>query len=232
MVFTHSRNRENIMRKFRDIYEQRYTIFLKNYPLVAEKFNTTYGMPELDPLRNEISLCIMFGFHQAAITLTNHLIEWFIKLMLIYKDSIEKSKSKEASKSSVENLEEYFADGISNYMDKDMSSTISRAKTLGILTKEQWKILDKIREDFRNAFGHADSSKIFKDSKIEITGLSTEKRNLNIENQSLRTVSKIPIIHGLLKVKFAEAHAVEYFIFIDDLIRETLPRVISSIKQK
>ncbi len=180
------------MRKFRNIYDERYTQFMKYYPLVEKIYGTPYSMPELDPLRHEIALCIMFGFHQAAITLTNHLIEWFIKLMLIYRDSIEKSKTKDDSKSNIENLELYFSDGIQSYMNKDMSSTISKAKTLGILTKDQWKQLDTIREDFRNAFGHADSSKIFKDSKIEMTGLSTEEGNIEIENSSSRKISSNP----------------------------------------
>ncbi|RJP69724.1 MAG: hypothetical protein C4539_07370 [Ignavibacteriales bacterium] len=207
-------------------------IFLKNYPLVEEKYNTPYGMPELDPLRHEISLCLMFGFHQAAITLTNHLIEWYVKLMLIYKDSIEKSKSKDASKSNYDNLESYFEEGINSYMGKDMSITINKAKSMGIFTKEQWKKLDEIREDFRNAFSHADSSKIFKDIEIEVTGLSTTNGTFKSESPLLRRISKNPIMQGQMKVNFAELHAIEYFTFIDDLIRETLPKVIPSINKK
>jgi len=220
------------MRKFIDIYDERYMIFLKNYPLVEEKYNTPYGMPELDPLRHEISLCLMFGFHQAAITLTNHLIEWYVKLMLIYKDSIEKSKSKDASKSNYDNLESYFEEGINSYMGKDMSITINKAKSMGIFTKEQWKKLDEIREDFRNAFSHADSSKIFKDIEIEVTGLSTTNGTFKSESPLLRRISKNPIMQGQMKVNFAELHAIEYFTFIDDLIRETLPKVIPSINKK
>ncbi|HGJ66337.1 TPA: hypothetical protein ENS27_13315 [bacterium] len=216
------------MRKFRNIYDERYTQFLKYYPQVEKIYETPYSMPELDPLRHEIALCIMFGFHQAAITLTNHLIEWFVKLMLIYKDSTKKSKTKDVSKKIVENIEGLFKEGIDNYIDKDMSQTISKAKSIGIFTKDQWKRLNEIRENYRNAFGHADSRKIFGDSEIKLTGMSTEEDKLRLEEPVSTKIAEMPIIQGLLKYKFAEAHSVEYFTYIDNLIRDTLPKVFPS----
>ena len=219
------------MRKFRNIYEERYTQFLQYYPQVENIYETPYNMPELDPLRHEIALCIMFGFHQAAIALTNHLIEWFVKLMLIYNDSTEKTKSKADSKKIVENIEGLFKEGLDNYIDKDMSQTISRAKSIGIFTKDQWKRLDEIRENYRNAFGHADSRKIFGNSEIELTGMSTEENKLRVEEPISKKIADMPIIQGLMKYKFAEAHSVEYFSYIDNLIRETLPKVFPSSKE-
>ncbi len=218
------------MRKFINIYDERYTQFLKYYPQVEKIYETPYSMPELDPLRHEISLCIMFGFHQAAITLTNHLIEWFVKLMLIYNDSSEKTKIKDDSKKIVENIEGLFKEGIDNYIDKDMSQTITKAKSVGIFTKEQWKKLNEIRENYRNAFGHADSRKIFGDAEIKLTGMSTEDDKFSVEEPISTKISDMPIIQGILKIKFAEAHSFEYFSYIDSLIRATLPKVLPSLK--
>ncbi len=205
---------------------------MKYYPAIQKIYETHYNMPELDPLRHEIALCIMFGLHQAAITLTNHLIEWFVKLMLIYKESSEKNKTDGDSKKIVKSIEGHFKESIDNYIDKDMSQTIAKAKSVGIFTKEQWKVLDEIRENYRNAFGHADSKKIFKDTEINLTGLSTDDNKFLVEEPISTKIANMPIIQGLLKIKFAEAHSIEYFSFIDNLIRETLPKVLPSLSLK
>jgi len=218
------------MKEFEEVTEQRKAFFILNYPLVSEVYLKPYSMPELDPLRHEIALCIMFGLHQAALTLTNHLIEWFIKLILIYNESISNNRPIDKNKSIVDNIEEHFSGGVDNYISKDMSETIRKAKSLGLITKEQWKELDKIREDYRNSFGHADSSKIFKDSEIGLTGLSTENNKFRSEEQQSKKITYMPIIQGLLKVKFAEAHSVPYFIYVDELIRETLLKMFPSIE--
>lgn len=218
------------MKEFIEITEQRKSFFLDNYPRVKSAYDKPYDMPELDPLRHEIALCIMFGLHQASITLTNHLIEWFIKLMLIYNHSIINEKPMDKSKTIVDNLEEHFSDGIKNYINKDMSDTIRAAKSLGLLTKEQWKELDKIREDFRNAFGHADSSKIFKESEIGLTGVSIDDDKFRTDEKISVKISNVPIIQGLLKIEFAKKNAIPYFLYIDELIRNTLPKLFPELE--
>jgi hypothetical protein len=214
---------------FVKITDQRKSFFVENYNKVKNAYDNPYDMPELDPLRHEIALCIMFGLHQAAITLTNHLIEWFIKLILIYNHSIQNEKPLDKSKSMVDNLEEHFSDGIKNYTNKDMSETIRAAKSAGLLTKEQWKELDKIREDFRNAFGHADSSKIFKTTEIGLTGVSIDDNQFKTDEKKSVKISNIPIIQGLLKIEFAKKNAIPYFLYIDELIRITLPRLFPEL---
>lgn len=59
-----------------------------NYELIKNNFNIEYGHPELDPLRSEICKCIICDLHQAAITLTNHLLESSLKKCLVMKYSI------------------------------------------------------------------------------------------------------------------------------------------------
>jgi len=218
------------MKEFIEITEQRKSFFLNNYHRVKEAYEKPYSMPELDPLRHEITLCLMFGLHQAAITLTNHLIEWFIKLILIYNHSIANEKPIDKSKNIVDNLEEHFSGGIKNYINKDMSDTIRAAKSLGLLTKDQWRELDKIREDFRNAFGHADSSKIFKDSEIGLTGVSIADDKFKADENKSVKISNVPIIQGSLKIKFAESNAIPYFLYIDELIRSTLLKLFPDIE--
>lgn len=50
-----------------------------NYQTVEYAFENDYKWPEVDPVQNEICKCIICGFRQAAITLTNHLLEYVLK---------------------------------------------------------------------------------------------------------------------------------------------------------
>ena len=65
------------------ILRERIEFMQKQYPAVRDAYQTHYNWPELDSLRHEISLCITLGLFQAAITLTNHLLESLLKYALI-----------------------------------------------------------------------------------------------------------------------------------------------------
>lgn len=139
----------------------------ENIPKVHSQFLNDYGWPEFDPLREEISRCLLCDFCQAAITLTNHLLENFLKTMLIYKD--------ESEIGTTQDIRIAFKAGIEKYNDKNLVETIAKAKRLGIITKEDGKTLNEYREDFRNAYSHADKKKIFKDQKVSTQVLSLNK---------------------------------------------------------
>jgi len=81
--------------KINEILEYRTGIIQENYNQIIDEFENHYNLPEIDPLRNEICLCIMFGFYQAAITLSNHLFEKAFKLFLIVHYSKIKDEKKE-----------------------------------------------------------------------------------------------------------------------------------------
>jgi hypothetical protein len=63
--------------------------FGKNLTKIETQFNNEYGWPEFDPLRDEIAKCLICDLCQAAITLTNHLLENFLKTIHVYQDSIQ-----------------------------------------------------------------------------------------------------------------------------------------------
>jgi len=79
--------------RIRQFIDELNTNMSSNYQIVADIFNTGYGYPELDPLRDEICKCIICGLHQASITLTNHLLEASLKKCLAIKYSIENRKN-------------------------------------------------------------------------------------------------------------------------------------------
>ena len=53
--------------------------FSARFELIEVEYSTPYDWPEMDTLRYEICGCISFGLNQAAITLTNHLLESLLK---------------------------------------------------------------------------------------------------------------------------------------------------------
>ena len=61
------------------IIRSRRELIYKFYPSIREIYNSHYDLPDMDPLRHEICICIMFGLCQSAITLTNHLLESLLK---------------------------------------------------------------------------------------------------------------------------------------------------------
>ena len=58
---------------FERFIEELNANFSKNYSSIAEVVDNEYRWPEIDSVRSEICKCIICGFNQAAITLTNHL---------------------------------------------------------------------------------------------------------------------------------------------------------------
>ena len=217
------------MINFQDLCAERNEFFESRINALTPIYMRVYNMPELDPLRFEISLCLLLGLDQAALTLTNHLTEWFIKLMVIYYETIQKQKDPDPTKSIVTNVSELFKEGIDSYMGKEMGIIISRAKTLGIITKDEWKQLDLIRDQYRNSFGHADSNKIFGNSEVNLTGAKLTDEGIVTEKEKSSEIASLPFLHGRLKIEFARAHALDYFIFVDGLIRRTLPKVLPSL---
>jgi len=72
-----------------------------NLPKIDFQFNSEYGWPEFDPLRDEICKCLICDLCQAAITLTNHLLENFLKTMLIYHETIANKDNRDDNSLSI-----------------------------------------------------------------------------------------------------------------------------------
>lgn len=187
----------------------------ENIPKVHSQFLNEYGWPEFDPLREEISRCLICDFCQAAITLTNHLLENFLKTMLIYKD--------ESGIDLTHDMRKAFKAGIEKYNGKDLVETIAKAKRLGIISKEDGKILNQYREDFRNAYSHADKKKIFKDLKVPTQILSLNKDlkyELGVSGDF--DLFELPFAQGLAQAILSKKSAFMYFIKVDEIIRNSL----------
>jgi len=134
-------------------------IFEKKYPIISEAYENEYGWPEMDTLRHEACLCIAFGLNQAAITLCNHMMESLLKYSLIYHHSINNEKVIEAGNGLVKVMESYTEEGIKKFGHITLDQSIKEAFSRGLIEEDEKGMLNKFRNDFRNAYSHADKER-------------------------------------------------------------------------
>lgn len=195
-----------------------------NYEVIRNVFNKEYGYPEFDPLRDEICKCVLCDLHQAAITLTNHLLESSLKKCLAMKHSI-------SIKQNDIKIEDAFKEGITKFDQLDLDDTINRACTQGLITKEQKTLLKKFKDEFRNPYSHATTSEIFKDTTVKGKTISLNegespenllKRIFDNDSDEVLAVKDLLPIQGLVQVMIAKQISVPYFTEVDRIIREML----------
>ena len=206
----------------------------KNYNTIARAFENEYGWPEVDTVRNEVCKCLICGLHQAAITLTNHLLESVLKKALIIDESA-KNKTEQCDITNV------FDDATNKYANKNLDFTINLACRKGLITKDEKELLHKFREQYRNAFSHADSQKTFAGIKIPTNIFTTKdldnpeeffkKAFTNKPNVTLSAENNV-IIQGLVQRIKAEQEAVHYFLAIDGVIRNLYLKLFDANRNK
>lgn len=212
------------------ILSERLIQIKNNYPQVREAYQNTYDWPEIDPIRHEISLCLMFGLNQAAITLTNHLLENLLKTTLIVYYS--KDKFPKDSKDKVDDLVEMTREAREKYGEMALGDCINNVRKAGLIDKKQQNFLHEIRDAFRNAFSHADKEKIFQGGTVPIQVMSIEDDGISAEVKKVVKLSDLVIGQGIIQAMQAEREAPWYFKNIDSLARELFDKVFNDEKGK
>lgn len=205
-----------------------------NYDTVADIFENEYGWPEVDSVRSEICKCLICGLYQAAITLANHLLESVLKKALI----IDESAKNKTEQSDITNV---FDDATEKYANKNLDFTINQACRKGLINKEEKNILHGFREQYRNAFSHADPQKTFSGISIPATIITTKdldnpeeffkKAFTNKPNVTLSAENNV-IIQGLIQSIKAEQEAASYFLTIDGIIRDLCSKLFDVNRNK
>jgi hypothetical protein len=198
-----------------------------NYKIIKIIFNSEYGYPALDPVRDEICKCFICGLYQSTITLTNHLLEKSLKFCLGIKYSIE-NKNKEAE------LQDAFIEGINKYDNLQLEQTINAACTQRLITKEQKKDLKEFKEKFRNPYSHANKKK-FRGKTVKGKVVSTGDLEQGLDNffkmcfdSSLEKeipLENIPFAQGICQIGIAKDDFYPYFRKVDEIIRHMLQRI-------
>lgn len=204
-----------------EIINSRNQFVERHYLSVRDSYNAHYEWPELDPLRHEITICITFGLCQAAITLTNHLLESLLKYALIINHGKSYKQSEDEIKGNVISaFMEKYDEAIRLYDNMNLDKTINKSCTLGLISKEQKKKLHVFRERFRNAYSHSDKSKTFGNSTVPVTGVRLDKEMIVQDESGNPEISKFLIGQGIIQFEFAQNEAAPYFLYIDDLVRQ------------
>ena len=199
------------------------------YPKVRDVYLNPYNWPELDTLRHEVCICLTFGLYQAALTLTNHMLESFLKFSLSYKDVFDKDQDSPRGRNLTELLV-LLKPAFEHYDHKDLSYTINRSYTLGLITKKQEKQLHNFRQLLRNAYSHAEKKKIHQDKEISVQSLHiSDAGKFEVDPEELYRLTDMPFMHGIAQCYHAKANAPSYFLYLDELIREIMPKVFTNI---
>lgn len=190
---------------------------LHRYRLVEPILQTEFYQPEFDILRNEIGRCFVTASYQACITLTNHLLERYCKILLVYTETEFKTID------NVPDLETGFDKANQKYMDKMFSETLKACRSKGLISKDDKKLFDKYREIFRNGYSHADPNKILGNAKGGFFFGSFDGKTKS-EFKEL-TYSKIPMFQGLAIETHSKNNALPYFIEVENLIRKSIHNI-------
>lgn len=200
-----------------------------NFKLIEFEFlNGYYGDTRLNPVRDEICKCIICNLGQAALTLTNHLLELALKNCLIRK-YLKNNKDTLS-----ENISDTFQQGIEKYDSQKMNDTINYAYDEGLLTEIQKTTLHTYRKKIRNAWGHAEGNKIFGGETIDSRfvgfnkgdNIETFMENIfsNTNREQFQVENFIPV-QGLIQKQLADRECVPYFKEVDKIIREMREKI-------
>lgn len=186
--------------------------WFENYEQIKSAFENGYGYPEFDKLRDEICKCLICDFNMASITLTNHLLEDFLKKMLVYNNTPKNQDT----------LFGIFDVPTKEYNGINLYDSIEKAYKQSLITEEQKILFHQFRNEFRNPFSHADSEKIFQNQTCGAQELKLDGDKINISDYQKVEILGAPFMHGLAKLEIAKASAMKYFVSVDILIRNVL----------
>jgi hypothetical protein len=122
-------------------------------------------------------------------------------------------------------IEEHFENMNTLYGSKDLFISINACKKRNLITKGQAQVLHDFRVKFRNAFGHADPTKIFGETRKEIRIF-----NPLVHNQFQRAevkVANFPFLQDTTQKEIADEECVNYFKYVDTIIREVIPKLFT-----
>lgn len=204
-------NNEEILKSIHQTVEQN----IKSY---GHLFNERFNWSLLDSIRDEICTCLITGCSQASITLTNHLLEKSLKIFLFHVEPTSQNYT------DAEEIEKHFKEMNRIYGGKDLSDTINNCCSKGLITREQKNILHGYRDQFRNAFGHAEPNKIFGQTEKEVIVFNPFIHSKVPEPVKVK-VADFPFLHDHQQKEIAEENCGKYFEYVDRLIKSVLPKL-------
>lgn len=200
-----------------------HTMSLEQYESIRDLYNIDILYPELQIIYNEILQCITFGFYIAAITLTNHLLEQFLKKLLTYHDSKREVKNTGEDFEIVNEIKR----SAEKFRENTLGKNIELAFNAGLITSQEKNILNEMKDDFRNAYSHADTGKLYKDESAVIEEIKDP--NIVLEGKkgpmSEELLMNLPIFEFLFIRRHAEANCIPYIRALINIILKSMSRL-------
>jgi hypothetical protein len=192
---------------------------------VEYQLNAGYGLPEIEYLRIENCFAIINGLWQGAVCLTNMLLESFLKLALIYSNA----DKAEAGAPPLLRLLNALATPTEKYSRMKLYNTIEAAFAQGLISEKTKDDLHEFRMRFRNSFSHADMQAMFGDETTPLTGADFVTQDIEGPNEI--PIRDVPLLMGEAIWQTAKANGINYFQYVDAMIRHTLPKVFPHLGQ-
>jgi len=205
-----------------EILKENQATIRKKYASIRDAYQISYDWPEFDTLRHEISLALMFNLNQAAITLTNHMLESLLKnaLIVFHSHSIDKK----SSENPLEQMMESTAPAQKKFGKMNLSRTIDETFKAGLISENEKEKLHAFREFMRNAYGHADKVKTFRDGEVPVQAIELGDPP-EITNPQNVKIADLLVGQGLIQAMLAEREATGYFLEIDSLVRNLMTKI-------
>jgi len=181
-------------------------------------------LDELNSIKNEICYCQIFQLYLGSITLTNHLLEKYLKTSLIYWEFGFKMLD------NLNTMDKQYKEGIDKYGGLDLNKTINISCSKGLIDKTDKKLLHDFRERLRNGFSHSDSRKIFKGIKIPLwMGSFKDFESKGLQHKECE-ISEIPQLQGIAIQEFAKYNSFNYFNCVYIIIKKIEGKIEQSPK--
>lgn len=184
-----------------------------------------HGVSEYRSIRYEIRNCLIFGFNQAAISLTNLYLEKFLKIALIDNERTTDMADLVNHGTEMQIL-------VAKYGKKSLEQNINAACSNSIIDKEEKQQLLAFKKTFRNPFSHYDIEDIYgkADMRLQSHKIDYEKGieqslldSLTDYTAPMTTVNIANFIamQDIWLENFAKGVALAYFVWIDNLVCRT-----------
>lgn len=199
----------------------------KNYNELADVLKIKFDFPPLEPVRYEICLCIMCGFNQAAITLTNHFFESSLKKLLILYES-------RSNNTSTCEISSAFVDATEKYAKKNLKDIIDDTYDYGLIDSREKDVLHHFRKEYRNPYSHANPKQMFSNGLFpirlvhvdEIESVDDFYKFFEAPNTEVNPQDFLPI-QGLFGVLKSDNCSKDYFLMVDEIVLRVINQLHS-----
>lgn len=202
------------------------TLNINDYKAIREVFDTNYGFNELSNLKQRIEYCIIYGEHLSAMLTINFLLEYFVKIALIYNYTL-KNKNENITIDShpfapTEELE--FPTDI--YDEKNLHNNLEKMKNVELINDEEFERLNFFKEKYRNTLSHANRKKLYENVSIPIEAITVENSELVSKGKKMEKLALMPFADFIFLEKFSKECSIPYFLELDKIIKNVVGRII------